>query len=390
MMGSSSSPADGDITVLSLHVYPVKSCRGISVTKAAVGPYGFELDRFWMLAEPPASPGAPLRMVTQRTHPKLALISTALLLGDSAKPATAIPPAALASGGSLILSAPGMPTDLQIPFIPSAASSLPILTAELHHGETTKCRDEGSHAAEWLERFLGFRVRLLRKDTETVRELDPLHTPAVELFESEPQTALADGYPFLILSDASVADLNVRLAARGAPAVTLHNFRPNIFISSPTPYFEETFFTVAMSSHEVFVNSRCVRCVLPNNDPQTGVAHKKEPLATLMTYRRVDPGAKWTPCLGVNATHRDAGWVLHVGDAVSVTCSGDFHHRDGVWRGGRAPVPVASGGDKDGDGATPADVTPPPAVSALVRVSPIVYSVVALGVVVAARLLMAS
>ncbi|KAJ3185435.1 hypothetical protein HDU87_000054 [Geranomyces variabilis] len=341
-------------------------------------------------------------MVTQRTHPKLALISTALFLTDAAadhhQPATAIPPAALAAGGSLVLSAPGMSADLQIPFIPSAASSLPLVTAELHHGETTHCRDEGTHAAEWLETFLGLPVRLLRKDTETVRELDPLHTPARELFVSEPQTALADGYPFLILSDASVADLNVRLAARNAPAVTLHNFRPNIFISSPSPYFEETFFAIAISQHELYINSRCVRCVLPNNDPQTGLPHKKEPLATLMSYRRVDPGAKWTPCLGVNATHRDAGWSVRVGDVVSVTRSGDFHHRDGVWRGGREPVPVGGGGGGDKEDADGGDdqkrlaaahVTPP-AVSAFVRVSPIVYPVVALAVVVAARFLMAS
>ncbi|KAJ3154204.1 hypothetical protein HDU86_004748 [Geranomyces michiganensis] len=399
-----SPPHDNDgIAVLSLHVFPVKSCRGIAVSHAAIGPYGFELDRFWMLAEPPSAAGRPMTMVTQRTHPQLAHISTALFLNNSAQPATAIPPAALAAGGDLVLSAPGMSNDLRIPFTaPASAPPLSLVTAELHHGEQVLCRDEGEYAAEWLERFLGFPARLVRKNTEAVRGLNPLHTPSRALFESEPQTALADGYPFLILSNASVADLNVRLAARNAPAVTLHNFRPNIYISSQTPYIEDTFLTISINSHEMYIASRCVRCVLPNNDPETAIPHKKEPLATLMAYRRVDPGSKWMSCFGMNATHREAGWVVSVGDVVKVTRSGEMHNLAGIWRGRREPLLVDEADDTNDDVEPESEIgLAPPATSSasassLVgdelarRTSPILWSAAAVGVVILARLVMAN
>ncbi|TPX61207.1 hypothetical protein PhCBS80983_g01293 [Powellomyces hirtus] len=321
------------ITVDSLHIYPVKSCRGIDLQSAAVSKC-FELDRYWMITKPSGE------MYTQRTHPQLALIETALQLTGSASTApTQIPIDAYTHGGRLILRAPGMP-DTTVVF-PQTQPGKPVL-AQLHGKKKVDALDEGDEIAAWLTMYLGFETRLVVKDMGKVRPLNPLHVPARRYFDHEPQTAMADGYPFLLLSTASISDLNKRLAERNAPSVSLRNFRPNIVVSSTDhgPYFEDTLFQISIAGHDLFIASRCTRCTLPNNDPNTGIAHKKEPLATMMSYRRVDPGASFSACLGMNTVNVDQGWSMERGDTVLVKREGDFHDRKGVWRGQAEPHPV--------------------------------------------------
>ncbi|KAJ3023240.1 hypothetical protein HKX48_003844 [Thoreauomyces humboldtii] len=292
-------------------------------------------DRLWLIANPDG------KMFTQRTHPSMALITTAIKLKGSSEEMTSVALGAYENGGDLLLNAPGM-KELRVPFPQPQNSGDLSVTADIH-GHEVGGLDEGATAAAWVSEVMGVPARLLVKDPNRVRSLDG-DAPAYDLFEGEPQTAFADGSPMLIISQGSLDDLNNRLSARNAPPVTLRNFRPNLIFSSLPPYGEDQLLRIAVGPErrELYITSRCTRCLLPNVDPNTGEAHKKEPNATLMSYRRIDAGAKFSACLGVNAIPTEADWAVKVGNAVEVLDAGDIHHRGGIWNGGKTAKPFAA------------------------------------------------
>ncbi|TPX68021.1 hypothetical protein SpCBS45565_g03380 [Spizellomyces sp. 'palustris'] len=293
---------------------------------------GFELDRFWVLSDLEGN------QVTQRKHPRLALVSPRIKLNISSQ--DDIPVNAYQLGGQLIVSAPGMEKDLVIEFKNQKCASMRRqvqVWASLVDG-----LDEGDEAAEWFSKYLEMDVRLLVKDVSCIRSLDKRHVPARKLFSHEPQTAFSDGFPFLITNTASLVDLNAHLATKDISPVSMENFRPNIVITSPSlaPYIEETFVKLSVNgANMLYIASRCTRCILPNNNPVTGIPHVREPLATLMQYRRSDPGAQFKACFGMNAIQATTGWVLRTGDIVTVVEQG-VHDQRGVWLGNETILPV--------------------------------------------------
>ncbi|RUS30625.1 MOSC domain-containing protein [Jimgerdemannia flammicorona] len=156
--------------------------------------------------------------------------------------------------------------------------------------------DAGDEAAEWLTRFLGISVRLVAKDDNSVRPVvknAPTATevgfqPEVGLFKTSnklddmnqllhtnTQTAFADAFPILLVSETSLADINTQLPDT-SQQVTTRNFRPNIVVRGcSAPYEEETWKQVAVGAPEQeaiwHVACRCIRCSVPTIDPETGV-----------------------------------------------------------------------------------------------------------------------
>jgi uncharacterized protein YcbX len=123
--------------------------------------------------------------------------------------------------------------------------------------------------------------------------------------------SFADGYPFLVISEASLSDLNSRLET----PLVMERFRPNIVVSGVPAYAEDTFRHVRFGEVGFRAVKRCDRCSVTTIDPETG-ARGKEPLRTLATYRRED-GKVW---FGMNLIH-DAEGTLSVGDLVHETDS---------------------------------------------------------------------
>ncbi|KAJ1536732.1 hypothetical protein HK405_015071, partial [Cladochytrium tenue] len=215
--------------------------------------------------------------------------------------------------------------------------------------------DEGDAAAEWLSKFLEVDVRLFVKDPRVVRTLVERHTPDDSAFTYKPQTAFADGYPFLLASTESLANVNRRLATMDnpAPEVGMRNFRPNLVVGPDataaagsavakgtaavagpalTAYDEESWRTVRVSGRRFYVGSRCSRCQIPGVDPVLGTPSSAVTRA-LSRFRRVDPGAPFEPCFGMNATAADAGFRVAVGDPVVVESFDPGHNRKvGIWR----------------------------------------------------------
>ena len=243
-------------TIAALHLHPLKSCAGLSVREALLIETGLELDRAWMVVD---SGG---EMLTQRELPRLALVRPLMQLSD------------------MVLRAPGM---LNLHLLLDSAEDA---TRVGIWGDIVKAYDMGNLAAQWFSDYLGRPARLVRFDPEEKRLADPQWSGG--LAPDAAGAAFADGFPLLVTSNASLADLNNRLAAREAPAVTMERFRPNIVLDDLSAWDEDNLGDLQIDTAEGPVLLRltkpCVRCSIPNVDPATGISGP-EPGDTLALFR---------------------------------------------------------------------------------------------------------
>ena len=233
-------------TITALNIYPVKSCRGIALEAARLGATGFDDDRHWMLVRPGG------RFVTQRELPRMALIGTAV------------------DAGALKLTAPGMPA-LSVAR-DAGADSLEVTVWKF----TGRGIDCGDAAAAWVTKYLETPLRLVRFDPGTPRECSAEWTQ-----DTRAVTEFSDGYPILVVSRASLADLNSRLPQ----ALPMERFRPNIVIDGVGAYEEDRIHELRAGGVTLRLVKPCTRCSITTTDQQAGAVDGVEPLATLKTYR---------------------------------------------------------------------------------------------------------
>ena len=266
-------------SIASLHVYPVKSCRGIDLETARVTETGLEWDRRWMIVD------ASGRFVTQRTHPQLATIATAI------------------ADGALRLSAAGHPR-----LVVDAEAGGPLHRVQIWKDSCSGI-DAGDAAAAWLSRVLGDTLRLVRMDPTVPRLADPHYAGP------RPQpVSFTDGYPVLLISRASLAELNRRLPA----PVPMNRFRPNVVIEGVAAHAEDAFADFRVDSVVLRGIKHCTRCVITTTDQRDGSRDPdQEPLRTLKTYRhdRVLHGVSFGQnCIVVAGV----GASLSVGDEIAL------------------------------------------------------------------------
>ncbi len=273
-----------------LHVYPVKSLRGCAVPEADVDALGIAGDRRFLVVDQDG------RFLTQRTLPQMALIATTL------------------TADTLVLSAAGAGA-VAVPRAPNARA--PILTVSIWKSEGLQAEDCGHDAAGWLSAFLGSPCRLVRLGPAFHRPVRRLPPGWQALSGSGvPVVAFADAYPFLLISEASRADLNERLAARGEAAAPWDRFRPNLVITGCPAFAEDTWPRLRIGKILFRAAGPCARCVVTTTDQQTGT-RGNEPLRTLASYRR-DPADPTLVNFGQNLLHETITGRLRVGDAVAV------------------------------------------------------------------------
>jgi len=259
------------IRVNQLLVYPIKSCRGVEVDRAMVGATGFELDRRWMVV------GDDGRFLSQREHHRLALVRVQL------------------DEDRLRLDAPGL-SSLAVAFEEGVG---PTSRVQVWDDECSAVT-EGEDAARWFSEHLGCSARLVRMASDDAR---PLGSSTAQPGD---HVSFADGFPFLLLSKASLDGLNRRLSL----PVPMDRFRPNIVIDGCEAHAEDGWHRVRIGEVEFRVAKPCARCVVTTVDQATG-ERKREPLRTLSTYRSVDGQVLF----GQNLVHMDRG-VVRVGDTV--------------------------------------------------------------------------
>jgi uncharacterized protein YcbX len=295
--------------VSGLWIFPVKSCAGIALEKSKIDEYGFEFDRNWVVAQQTTTGW---EMVTQRKYPTMVLIQ---------------PQIDLSNGTVLILNAPNM-SELRVPI--TTAEPVPITV----WSSIVMGISQGREASQWFSKYLGFECELFIKDRSTKRELSEKHTPHQSLFSYQPTTAFADGFPFLILSQESVNEF--KKSHPDPEKVSIKTFRANINIQGATPFLEDSFLKINIGSQYFIATARCTRCVMTNNDTETGVPGT-DTLKSLQRTRRVDPGAKYEACMGVNLIHCDVGGTISIGDEVTVETT-TSHDRRGIWKGRTEPL----------------------------------------------------
>jgi len=274
------------VRVAGLWVYPVKSLGAVAVRGARVGDLGLEGDRRWMLVD------AAGRFLTQREHAVLALGRVAL-----------------GEGGALALAAPGL-SPLRVA-VPAAGAPRVRVTV---FDDVVDAALAAPEAHAWATAWLGAPTRLVHMPDDVHRPVDPRYAAPGD------RTAFTDGYPVLVASQASLDDLNARLAAAGAAAVGIERFRPSVLLAADdgealAPYAEDDWRTLRLGDGadpvELAVVKPCARCVVTTIDQQSAV-RGTEPLRTLAGYRR--RGNK--VLFAQNAVVR-AGGILCVGDPAA-------------------------------------------------------------------------
>jgi uncharacterized protein len=235
-------------TITGLHIYPVKSCRGISLTTSALSSRGLAYDREWMVVDEDG------QFVTQRTLPRMALIETAL------------------TSDSLRLTAPGESDSLELSL---AGRELPRCRVRVWRDDCDAF-DEGAAAGEWLSAFLGQSVRLVRFDPTHRRLSSHEWTHGVDA-----ENRFSDGYPLLIIGEESLENLNSRLDV----TLPMNRFRPNVVIRGLGPHGEDYANVLSGDGFELRLVKPCVRCSITATG-QTTAEVGKEPLRTLSAYRR--------------------------------------------------------------------------------------------------------
>ncbi len=262
------------MTVKSLHYYPVKSCAGIDLSRTKVSKNGIENDRIFMIIDENNV------FLSQRKFPKMALIKPNILKD------------------SITLSAPDMPS-ISINF-----SNTGLEEQVLVWNDDCLAIDQGTQSAEWLSSFLEISCKLVMMERSFQRKLDP----GFALSENN-QTGFADGFPFLLISQESLNDLNSRLKR----FIPMNRFRPNIVVEGCSAYDEDRWRKIKIGEITFEIVKPCIRCVITTIDQST-LNSSKEPLSTLATYRMSPLGGVM---FGQNLIHHNSG-NLSIGDTVQV------------------------------------------------------------------------
>ncbi len=259
-------------SVSAIYVYPVKACRGVRVTRARILRRGFEHDRRWMVVDDSG------RFISQREQPALCRVSTSLH----------------ADGIRLAVDGHG---EQLLPYTLESGEERSV-SVWSHSGVAVV---HGA-ASRWLSAALGQVCSLVYMPERHERQVNPERARPGDI------VSFADGYPFLVISEASLSDLNARLAT----PLEMRRFRPNIVVSGVEPYAEDSWRELSIGAVSFRAVKRCDRCVVTTLDPDSG-ERGKEPLATLAKYRQSE-GKVW---FGMNLIHDGEG-SLAVADPVVV------------------------------------------------------------------------
>ncbi len=269
------------LTLQQINRFPVKSCRGEPLLRALVEPWGLAGDRRWMIVDDDGIP------ITARQYPRMVL----------ARPS-------LRADGGVEVTAPDLP-DLRVP-APTGGVLVDVRVSRSELAATLA----GDEAHAWFSKLVGTPARLVYLDDPTRRQ------PNQSFARPADRVSLADGYPLLLTTTASLAALNELIAvgprAEEGP-VSMVRFRPSVVVRGNRAWDEDGWRCVRIGAAVFRAVKGCDRCVLTTVHPETAVKGK-EPIATLAEHRRWD-GATW---FGMNLIPDTPGARIAVGDEVEI------------------------------------------------------------------------
>jgi uncharacterized protein YcbX len=263
------------IKLSEIHIYPVKSMSGISLQTGQIGSRGFEYDRRWMLINDKGD------FMTQRHYPQMTFLQPTV------------------EKSVLKIADKNTPNDsIKIPIEPYEAEKMEVPIWDDHCIALTVSRE----ADKWLSKKLDTKCRLVFMPDTTKRQADEKYA------ESGDIVSFADGFPFLIIGQSSLDDLNSRLEN----PVPITNFRPNLVFTGAEAFAEDNWNDIKIGNLSFKVVKPCARCTITTVDQETA-ARSKEPLRTLAAYRRVGNDVLF----GQNAICKETGEV-RVGEEIEV------------------------------------------------------------------------
>ena len=273
------------LTLSALWTYPIKSAGGVGLQRSEVVPRGLKHDRRWMLT------GSGGEVLTQRQFPQMRQIRVSLLPDTDVQDA-------------LLVEAPGM-LPLRVPRRPQG----PLFQTHIWN-DAAAARCVSPTVSAWFSTFLNTECQLLYMpdDAERAQSGKPFSS----------LLSFADGNPFHLVTEGSVADLNTRLARQ----VCAGDFRPNLVISGGLPYAEDHWRLISVGGVRLRVVESCARCGVLNvtDDARTGA----EPLRTLAGYRRQGQAIQFGQNVMQGADLHRAGSFLQVGTPVVVEKTSDI------------------------------------------------------------------
>jgi len=267
------------IRITGISIYPIKSTAGIPIDQCAVEAQGLAMDRRWMLVDDNGD------CLTGREFPILTQVRAQL------------------GNEGLRVTAPGM-SELPVPFPTNTASAMSVTVWD----DSCRALSADDAVDDWFATLLGARCRLVFMGDTRIRAVDS------EFGRPADRVSFADGYPLLLISQASLDDLNTRLPQ----AVGMRRFRPNLVVAGCAAYEEDRWRTIRVGETQFEGVKNCARCVFTTIDPANGEKHpRQEPLRTLGGYRRTPDGGV---LFGQNLIPRTLG-TIRVGDALTVNDS---------------------------------------------------------------------
>ena len=261
-----------ELTLSEINIYPVKSFAGMGLETVQLDRFGPAADRRWMLVDKFGV------AITQRDQPRLALVKTAL------------------SGGGLGLRFCDDQLQVAIPTAQAKRRSVQVW------GDHVNAVDAGDKAAHWLAERLERDCRLVYIPDDSVRLVDGIYASAGET------VGFADAFPLLLISQASLDDLNNRLET----PVPMNRFRPNLVVEGCEPFAEDGWKRIRVGEVEFELAKPCDRCVMPSINQET--AEKDTQInRVLASFRRRDGKIYF----GQNLLYSGAG-ILRLSSPVEV------------------------------------------------------------------------
>ena len=277
----------GNITLASIFVHPIKSCRAVELRAATVSAIGLAGDRLWQVVD------GDQRGMTQRQHPILATVQ----------------PTLTDDGGVRVRATGREPLDVAPPTDP--------VTTHSHFGLPVPALDAGDEAAEWFSSLVGAPLRLVRMANPVGWRLPG----DLDVFgQAAPFT---DAAPILVTATASLEHLQ----EHASEPFGMDRFRPNLVLTGSEPWAEDTWADLHVGDATLRVVTPWPRCAIPQIDQQTGVRHR-EPARVLRALRwctsAPDAAVAWQPVLegnalfGVACSIEPVGADIAEGDSVVV------------------------------------------------------------------------
>ena len=243
------------ITISDLYIYPIKSTKGTRLPHANVDELGLDFDRRFVVSDDSG------QFITARTEPSLCLVSAKI------------------TEQGVVLTAPNMPTlSLEYQKFSDQYQSVNVW------GDDIAGQRCSIAANSWFSEYLHRPCHLLYFGKKSSR-VKKAYT------DNARKVAFADGYPLLLISQASLDDLNQRLASKNEKPVSMAQFRPNIVVENCLPFAEDGWQHIRIGDTEFKVSKPCERCIFTTIDPENGEKNpQQQPLSTLKSYRQADQG----------------------------------------------------------------------------------------------------